>query len=46
MQIVERDKISYIWGKTKSPKESDEGYDKWYVENQKVKRWLLMFMSQ
>lgn len=45
MQIAERDKISYIRGKTKPPAESDEGYEKWYAENQKVKRWLLMSMS-
>ncbi|XP_073270683.1 uncharacterized protein [Primulina huaijiensis] len=45
MQIAERDKISYIRNKTKPPKESDAGYEKWYAENQKVKRWLLMSMS-
>lgn len=45
MQIAERDKISYIRGKTKPPAEGDEGYEKWYAENQKVKRWLLMSMA-
>ena len=45
MQIVERDKISYIQGKTKPPSEFDEGYEKWYAKNQKVKRHFLMSMS-
>ena len=45
MQIAEKDKISYIYSKTKLSSESDEGYKKWYTENQKVKRWLLMSMS-
>ncbi|KAJ0080043.1 hypothetical protein Patl1_23846 [Pistacia atlantica] len=45
MHIVEREKLSYIRGKKPPPKESDEGYKKWYAENQKVKRWLLMSMS-
>ncbi|RVW97925.1 Retrovirus-related Pol polyprotein from transposon RE1 [Vitis vinifera] len=42
MHIVEREKLSYIRGKTNLPKESEDGYEKWYAENQKVKRWLLM----
>src|SRR4051794_20272104 len=45
MHIAERDKISYIRGKDKPPKESEEGYEKWYAENKKVKPWLLMSMS-
>ncbi|KAL6314842.1 hypothetical protein AAG906_029058 [Vitis piasezkii] len=45
MHIAEREKLSYIRGKTKPQKESEDGYEKWYVENQKVKRWLLMSMS-
>ncbi|KAJ0092972.1 hypothetical protein Patl1_25000 [Pistacia atlantica] len=45
MHIAEREKLSYIRGKKPPPKESDEGYEKWYAENQKVKRWLLMSMS-
>ncbi|KAL5569096.1 hypothetical protein UlMin_025671 [Ulmus minor] len=44
IHIVEREKISYIHNKTK-PQESDDGYEKWYVENQKVNRWLLISMS-
>ena len=45
MHITKREKLSYIQGKTNSPKESEDGYEKWYAENQKVKRWLLMSMS-
>ena len=45
MHIAEREKLSYIRGKKKPPKESEDGYKKWYAENQKVKRWLLMSMS-
>ncbi|XP_059654563.1 uncharacterized protein LOC132301315 [Cornus florida] len=45
MHIAEREKLSYIRGKTKPPAESEDGYDKWYAENQKVKRWLLMSMT-
>ena len=44
MHIAERRKLSYIHGKTKL--ESEDGYEKWYAENQKFKRWLLMFMTQ
>ncbi|KAL6319019.1 hypothetical protein AAG906_001492 [Vitis piasezkii] len=46
MHIVEREKLSYIRGKTNPPKESEDGYEKWYAENQKVKKWLLISMSQ
>ena len=45
MYIVEREKLSYIRGKKKPPVKSEDGYEKWYVENPKVKRWLLMSMS-
>ena len=45
MHIAEREKLSYIWGKTNLPKELEDGYEKWYAENQNVKRWLLMSMS-
>ncbi|KAL6323210.1 hypothetical protein AAG906_029217 [Vitis piasezkii] len=45
MHIAEREQLSYIQGKTNPPKESEDGYEKWYAENQKVKRWLLMSMS-
>lgn len=45
MHIAEREKLSYIKGKMKQPAESEDGYEKWYVENQKVKRWLLMSMT-
>ena len=46
MHITKWEKLSYIWGKTNPPKELEDGYEKWYAENQKVKRWLLMSMSQ
>ncbi|KAK0607303.1 hypothetical protein LWI29_012878 [Acer saccharum] len=45
MHIAEREKLSYIRGKTKPPAESEEGYEKWYADNQNVKRWLLMSMT-
>ncbi|KAL5864617.1 hypothetical protein ACOSQ3_002131 [Xanthoceras sorbifolium] len=45
MHIAEREKSSYIRGKKAPPAESENGYEKWYAENQKVKRWLLMSMS-
>ncbi|KAJ1386643.1 gag-polypeptide of LTR copia-type [Sesbania bispinosa] len=45
MHIAEREKLSYIRGKVKPPTEKDEGYEKWYAENQKVKRCLLMSMK-
>ena len=45
MQIAEKEKLSFIRGTFPPPKEKDEGYEKWYSDNQKVKRWLLMSMS-
>ena len=42
MHIAERERLSYIRGKTKPPAETEDGYEKRYAENQKVKRWLLM----
>ena len=45
MHIAEREKHSYILGKSTPPVVSDKGYEKWYAKNQKVKRWLLMSMS-
>ncbi|KAL5752068.1 hypothetical protein ACOSQ2_022575 [Xanthoceras sorbifolium] len=45
MHIAERKKLSYIRGKKAPPVESEDGYEKCYAENQKVKRWLLMSMS-
>lgn len=45
MHIAEREKISYIHGTTKPPAESRDGYEKWYTENLKVKRLLLMSMT-
>ena len=37
MHVAEREKLSYICGKKETPTESDDGYEKWYAENQKVK---------
>ena len=45
MQITEKEKLSFIRGTSPPPKEKDEGYEKWYSDNQKVKRCLLMSMS-
>ncbi|KAL5542845.1 hypothetical protein UlMin_010555 [Ulmus minor] len=36
MHIAEREKLSYIRGKSPPPAESSEGYEKWYAENQKL----------
>ncbi|CAB4285957.1 unnamed protein product [Prunus armeniaca] len=40
-----REKMGYIRGKEKAPPETNPKYDKWYVENQKVKSWLLTSMT-
>ncbi|KAI4323967.1 hypothetical protein L6164_023537 [Bauhinia variegata] len=45
MHIAEREKPSYIRGKDHQPAESEDVYEKWYAENQKAKRWLLMSMA-
>ena len=45
MHIAKREKLSYIIGKSALPKKSNERHEKWCVENQKVKRWLMMSMS-
>ena len=45
MHLAEREKLSYIRGKTSPPEETDEKYEKWHADNQKVKRWLLMSMK-
>ena len=44
MHIAEKEKLSFICG-TRTPTEEEEGYKKWYTDNQKVKRWLQMSMS-
>eukprot|EP00257_Ricinus_communis_P018038 XP_015576623.1 uncharacterized protein LOC107261488 [Ricinus communis] len=36
MHIAEREKLSYIRGKTKPSAESEDRYKKWYAENQKT----------
>ena len=40
----EGETLIHQWQKEK-PVETDVGYAKWYAEDQKVKRWLLMSMS-
>ncbi|KAH9685014.1 protein kinase domain-containing protein [Citrus sinensis] len=45
MHLAEREKLSYIRISTKPFEESSKEYEKWYSENQKVKRWLLISMS-
>ncbi|KAK2988057.1 hypothetical protein RJ640_001998 [Escallonia rubra] len=45
MHIAEKEKLSFIRGNSQPPTKEDDLYEKWYVENQKVKRWLLMSMS-
>ena len=45
MHISEWEKLFYIQGKTKQSKESENGYEKWFAKNQKVKRSLLMSIS-
>jgi hypothetical protein len=45
MHNAKKEKLSFIRGTSQPPSEKDDGYEKWYVDNQKVKRWLLMSMS-
>ena len=45
MHIDENEKLSFIRGNSQPHTEKDDGYEKWYANNQKVKRWLLMSMS-
>ena len=45
MQIVEKEKLFFIRGTLPPPKVKDEGYEKLYSDNQKVKRWSMMSMS-
>jgi arginyl-tRNA synthetase len=44
MHITEKEKLSFIRG-TQTPAKKEEGYKKWYADNKKVKRWLLMSMT-
>jgi hypothetical protein len=44
MHIAEKEKLSLI-RKNAPPTEKEDEYEKWYLDNQKVKRWLLMSMS-
>ncbi|KAK3001020.1 hypothetical protein RJ639_020680 [Escallonia herrerae] len=45
MHIAEKEKLSFIQGNSQPPTKEDDLYEKWYADNQKVKRWLLMSMS-
>ena len=45
MHIAEKEKLSFIHGNSQPPIEKDDRYEKWYADNQKVKRWLLISMS-
>ena len=45
MHIAEKEKLTFIRGDSQPPTEKDDGYEKWYADNQKVKRWLLMSLS-
>lgn len=45
MYLTEREKLSYVRSCKKPSDESSKEYEKWYGENQKVKRWLLISMS-
>ena len=45
MHIAEEERRSFIRGNSRPPAEKDDGYEKWYADNQKVKRWLLISMS-
>ncbi|PNY07799.1 putative copia-type protein [Trifolium pratense] len=42
---IEREKLSFIRGNKQPPTKDDDGYEKWYGDNKKVKRWLLMAMT-
>ncbi|KAK2996779.1 hypothetical protein RJ639_025625 [Escallonia herrerae] len=45
MHIAEKEKLSFIRGNSQPPTKEDDLYEKWYADNQKVSRWLLMSMS-
>ncbi|KAM7470553.1 hypothetical protein LguiA_008736 [Lonicera macranthoides] len=45
MHIAEKQKFSFIQSSASIPKEGTPEYDKWYPDNQRVKRWLLMSMK-
>ena len=44
MHLAEREKLSYIRDPT-TPEKSSKEYERWYAENQKVRRWLLTSMT-
>ncbi|KAM7499356.1 hypothetical protein LguiA_023770 [Lonicera macranthoides] len=45
MHIAEKQKFSFIQSSAAIPKEGTPEFDKWYPDNQRVKRWLLMSMK-
>ena len=45
MHIAGREKLDYIIRDSPQPESNDPFYSKWYVENQKVKNWLLTSMT-
>ena len=45
MQIAGREKLDFIIGKSSPRDEKDPTFSKWYVEDMKVKGWLLTSMS-
>lgn len=45
MYITEREKLFYIHCKVKMSTKDENDYEKWYANDQKVKRWLLMSVS-
>ena len=45
MHIAKKEKLSFIHGNSQPPTKKDDGYEKWYADNQKVNRWLLISMS-
>ena len=45
MHIAEREKLSYIRGKTNPPKKSEDEYEKWYAENQNCEPMIIYTVS-
>ncbi|KAH0672644.1 hypothetical protein KY290_024878 [Solanum tuberosum] len=46
MHIAEKEKLSFVCGSTQPPTEKDEGYEKWYTNNEKVKRSLSSYYGE
>lgn len=45
MYLAEKEMLSIIRGNIQPPTKKYDRYEKWYTKNQKVKCWLLMFMT-